>query len=213
MAHIHAQVTLPYFSGLPGDVAVNNWSFDSGSAGTGGTIAAEIGAFLIAFYGGLKDYLSPAINTEQVSGKFYDRADPEPRTPFNQGTFDLGAPGSTLGLPEEVATCFSFRGNLESGQPPARRRGRVFLGPLNESVLAYSGRTVVDQDFIDDVFIAYNAAWDELTTSGLVHEVWSPTDEEGYTVTSAWMDDAFDTQRRRGPLATGRTTEAGPFGA
>jgi len=209
MADILVQVSIPYFTGLPADVSVNTWSFSGASANE--TTAAEVGAFLNTYYTALRPFLSPALNPEAVGIKMYDRADAEPRTPFVTATYDLGAQTSTLGLPEEVAVCLSFRGVLESGEPPARRRGRIYMGPLNTDVLAASNRSVVDPDFIDTMLAAYEAAWDELTIAGLVHAVWSPTDVVSRPVVSAWMDDAFDTQRRRGVLATGRTTVNGPF--
>lgn len=209
MAHILVQVSIPYFTGLPADVSVNTWSFEVADADESN--AAEVGAFLNTFYTELRPWLSPSLDPTQVGIKMYDRADPEPRTPFVDTTFNLGAQTTESPLPEEVAVCFSFRANLASGQPPARRRGRVYLGPLSVNVIQETNRSVVKDTFIDDMIAAYESAWTELTTAGNVHEVWSPTDGVGRTVTYAWMDDAFDTQRRRGPLATSRTSTTGPW--
>jgi len=36
-------------------------------------------------------------------------------------------------------------------------------------------------------------------------QVWSPTDNQGRDVTNAWVDDAWDVQRRRGLRASTRS--------
>jgi hypothetical protein len=72
-------------------------------------------------------------------------------------------------------------------------------------------RTSVEPTFMEDMLDAYEAAWAELTTAGLSHAVWSSADDTAYPVIGAWMDNAFDTQRRRGVDATARDTRTGPF--
>lgn len=212
MPHVHAQVTLPYDSALPEDVAVNNWSFDLASLGD--TNYDQVRDFLNAFYDGISVYISRAINPDAASVKIYARDDAEPRVPRYESLLTIDDDQAAGGLPEEVAVCFSFRGVLASGAPAARRRGRVYLGPLNNLVLdADSGtnRSRVAIAFATDVFEAYEAAWGALTTAGNVHEVWSSANDEGYTVVQAWMDNAFDTQRRRGAAPTSRTVADAPF--
>lgn len=211
--HVLAQVQLGYQSGLPSDVSVNTWSFDIADD-TEGELA-QVGAFLTTFYQGLDGFWSPALDTAAVSAKIYRRSDPQPRTPI--GELVAGTPLISLGdgrMPEEVAACFSFRGAYESGEPPARRRGRVYLGPLATECLNSgdaAGRCYIDSTFTEAVEDAYTAAWAELTTAGNVHEVWSSADDAGYPVVAGWVDNAFDTQRRRGSIATARRSFSGPF--
>ena len=211
MVDILAQVVIPYRSGIPEDVAVNTWSFDV--ADDDETNLGQIGQFLNVFYSGIDSLLSPVLDLGLVRGKFYRRSDPEPRTPVLDEVFDLGD-GNTGGVfPEEVAACLSFRGVLQSGEPAARRRGRVYLGPLSDNVLVGDGqlRSRMPLAVRTTILDAYEAAWGELTTAGNVHTVWSSADATRYPVVQAWVDDAFDTQRRRGPAATTRTTRNGPF--
>jgi len=206
-----AQVSIPYYTGIPEDVSTNVWNFHQP---TGSIDPAEIGAFMSAMYTPLVTWAHPLLNFTAASGKFYDRADPLPRTPFFEATFDLGEDNlPNEGLPTEVAVCLSVHGVFESGQPKARRRGRVYLGPLGVGTLndAGGGKTAVEPTFLTDMLDAYEAAWAGLTTAGLSHAVWSSADNEAYPVVEAWMDNAFDTQRRRGIIATSRETRTGPF--
>lgn len=212
MANVLAQVAVPYRTGLPEDVSVNTWSFDV--ADTGSSSLGQIGAFLDTFYTAVIPYYSPVVVPANATLKMYDRAEPEPRTPIYEGTGFTTSTAPGIGLPEEVSVCMSFRGVLASGSPAARRRGRIYLGPLATDVLLLTDpleRSRVDPDFIGTVLDAYEAAWGELTGAGNVHEVWSAADGVGRPVVSVWMDNEFDTQRRRGTRATARTTRNGPF--
>ena len=210
--HVLAQVAIPYLTGIPEDVAVNTWSFrvndDTGSD------LAEVGAFIQTFYTGVRPLLSPVLDTEQVRVKMYRRSDPEPRSPIVDVTDSVGAISGGAQMPEEVAICFSFRGVLESGEPPARRRGRIYIGPLNTGTLDIDdpqNRSRVDLSAATVIHESYENAWAELTTAGNVHEVWSRADGEGFPVVQAWVDNAFDIQRRRGPAPTAREVRSAPF--
>lgn len=134
--------------------------------------------------------------------KMYAAGGPTPNYPYYESTFDLSSAPSGGTLPSEVALCLSFQGVRTAGNPQARRRGRIYLGPLDTGVNS-SGRpsttditTILDaaEAFYDDVAL--------ITTAG-VWAVWSPTDGQAVPLTEAWVDDAFDTQRSRG---LGRTT-------
>lgn len=209
MAHILVQVSIPYITNIPEDVAINNWSFEVPSASESN--ASECGAFLYTFYSGIASYFSTIVEGKVPYFKAYDRADPEPRTPFAEGPMTgLSFPGSDP-LPSEVSCCLSFRGVLESGSPPARRRGRVYLGPLGQEVMDNETIGRPGTGFRSSVINAYQAAWGELTTAGIVHEVWSGTSGTGHPVVQAWVDDAFDTQRSRGVRPTVRAVTNGPW--
>lgn len=200
------QVTIPYYTNIPEDVSVNTWSF---SNDVGSIDVAQVGAFMQTLYTAFLAYASPILDFTRVQGKFYDRADPEPRDPFFEAEFDLGDDNlANDSLPYEVAMCLSFHAQYASGSPKARRRGRVYLGPLGANTGAAGS---LDEACMTDILDAYVAAWTELTDAGLVHSVWSPTDGVARTVTTAWMDNAYDTQRRRGVRANVRDVRTGPF--
>lgn len=201
------QVAIPYNTGVPEDVMVNTWSFDI--ADDTQDNYNEVGAFLFTFYTALDGYYSPVLDMTQAHVKLYLRSDAEPRTPRDEAIVSFGDGNlDNQPLPEEVAVCMSFRGVLASGAPPARRRGRVYLGPLSTdiSVEGTNLRARVDDSFRIAVREAYQDAAAELTTTGNDHCVWSSVDGVNRVVTDLWMDDAFDTQRRRGPRATNRLT-------
>jgi hypothetical protein len=213
MAHVIAQHSIPYDTGIPEDVTVNTWSFDLASTSEGNL--EQVRDFLSAFYTQISSFYSRVINPQLARVRIYARADPEPRTPLLDEIVPMPTDQGTGVVPEEVAICFSFQGVPASGSPQARRRGRVYLGPFNTSVIAAAdaqNRSRVATGFATNVFTGYNEAWDELTTAGNVHEVWSGASSTGFPVVNAWMDNAFDTQRRRGAAATARTSESGPFG-
>lgn len=207
--HIVCQVSIPFITNIPEDVAVNNWSFEVATADEAN--AAQCGEFLYNFYSGIASYYSTLVEGKTPYTKFYDRSDPEPRSPFLEGPLTgVTFPGDDP-LPSEVACCLSFRGVLVSGQPPARRRGRVYLGPLGRSVMENETVARPGAPFRSAVLAAYEDAWTALTTAGNVHEVWSPTSSQGHTVVQAWTDNAFDTQRSRGVRATARAVTNGPW--
>lgn len=206
MALLSAQVTLPMLSGIPTDVSVNSWAFDTGVGAATSTQLDEIEAQLGAFYVAVGPYLSPVLSGF-IELKIYDIADPEPRAPIRFGTSPTPITTGTVPLPEEVAVCLSFRGQLVSGVPPARRRGRVYLGPLDASS--------IDQDepgervrpataFIDEIEDAYLALRSNTASEGVIHVVWSRVNDDSAEVVFAWVDNALDTQRRRGVAPTTR---------
>lgn len=146
----------------------------------------------------------------------YDLGDPKPRAPKAEVAFSGAAVGADS-LPGEVAVCLSFQAANISGVPQARRRGRLYLGPLNETMLGAPANGEVRPTA--GIMTAI-ADWGlTLTPAGGVglaefrHAVYSPRSQAaGATLESAtalvtryWVDDAFDIQRRRGAAPTSRT--------
>jgi hypothetical protein len=92
-----------------------------------------------------------------------------------------------------------------SGQPQARKRGRIYLGPFDTTQLNADGRILpACQTTIR------NAAQALLTASDVALDwswaVYSPTNASGVIVDNGWVDNEWDTQRRRGRAATTRST-------
>lgn len=203
MASLLAQVTFPYITAVPEDIAINTWSFSSTLSND--LAAADISTGLTAFYMQVGTYLSPVLNPSQGRLKVYDRADPEPRAPFYDEA--LVGPGNNTGviLPEEVAVCLSFRGALVSGAAQRRRRGRVYIGPLSTNAVSagVTGRSEVKAAMRTALAAGTAALLTALgaSTEHVVHSGVAGTDT---VVTTYWCDNAFDTQRRRGPGPTSR---------
>jgi hypothetical protein len=145
-------------------------------------------------------------------------------SPFRRTTFTLGALlGPQVDLPRECAAVLSLHGNLVGlaedtpggvagpggdTHPAARKRGRIYLGPLNDlgmgagangpglNALFRGVATGAAKTLADDIAAALE---------GLSWSVWSRVSHTLAPVLGGWMDDAFDTQRRRGIGASTRT--------
>ena len=151
-------------------------------------------------------------------------------------TFTLPTPISTIGLPTEVAACIQLRGanyaslaevgGIESiptpmsaqemgapvthtgrVRPRARRRGRMYVGPLSTSAVDSTDsdkRPRLEATFRATLGLAAKGL---ATTNGTCKlGVWSRRDEVIANVEQVLVDDAFDTQRRRGEKFVNRTS-------
>jgi len=112
---------------------------------------------------------------------------------------------STLSsLPAEVAICLSVAAAPEIGVPSSRRRGRLFIGPLSQSMVtgAYPPRPVEAR--VADVADRGVGLMDSLGGVDLPMQVWSRTEGDIAQVARLWVDNEFDTVRSRGLEATAR---------
>lgn len=198
MANYRHVVTLPYDSGLPGDVAVNVFHSECDTL----TDAENFAADLVTFYNAIDAILSGLLNSAANAATVttYDLSDLEPRAPVDELPFTLTTSVNTL--PTEVAMCMSFQGIRVAGQPQARRRGRVFLGPMANINDLTTGRPTSA-----NVTTIASAAQTLLnnTSPSQIWSVWSPTDQQMVAVQNGWVDNEFDTIRHRGQAATSRT--------
>lgn len=202
MAHVKVMVQLAIASGIPEDRPVNTLHFDCAVAATGAT------AILADLPGWFSECAPIYANTVSQNGhrvKMYDMADPTPRAPIVDTTFNLTSGPSGAPLPSEVAICLSFQGVRLSGQSQARRRGRIYIGPLDTSTVDADGRpggvaigAVAD---MGDLILA-----DSVASGDYAWAVYSVTDDSLVQVLNGWVDNAFDIQRRRGLAPTSRTT-------
>lgn len=138
----------------------------------------------------------------------YDMSLPEgEREPYTLESTYTPTSGTNT-MPEECAVCLTLH-----GAPPItpRRRGRLFLGPFKH-----------DSDVIDNANASLptrvnleggQAIGDTIKAAavalrdyeGFNWAIRSVTPSENYIpITGGWIDNAFDTQRRRGPDPTAR---------
>lgn len=214
MAIVRAQVVIPHLSALPEDVTVNTFHF----LATGAVDAADLDSIegLISdFYfgtptgegGPIRAFWSNNVQEDLVRLKLYDLTAPEPRQPLRD--VEIGVEGAVAGdaLPGEVALCLSFQAVGESGSPQARRRGRIYFGPLGQAAMATSGDTErPNPGLISRLVAAGQDLVDAAAASVTPWVVYSEVDDVGYLVDNGWVDNAFDTQRRRGVAPSARTT-------
>lgn len=201
MVAIRAQVILNRYTSLPEDIVTNTFHFNTAGALTD-AIGTEIVAKLSAFYGAIDQHLSPVL-LPNVSVKLFDLSAPAPRNPFNPGWGFPIVPGTgNTGLPEEVACVLSLHAALPH---TPRRRGRLFLGPMNTNAMFFGGPGNPAE---------WNAAFRNTLTAAAVAlrdaagntlwSIWSEADAVNRPVRGGWVDSAADTQRRREMSARAR---------
>lgn len=201
MANYRHIVRLPYASGLPEDVAVNVFHSISSDDAHAAAFADHLVTFYNAIDGLLSSLLSSAASAATVST--YDLADAEPRVPTDVQAFTLTVNASNLA--PEMAICMSFQGIKISGLPQARRRGRVYLGPLGGIHDSTTGRPQTGH------ITTLTTAADTLLTSTSVDPlsglwaVYSPTDAQTIPVNNGWIDNEYDVIRSRGRKPTSRS--------
>lgn len=213
---MRAQVTIPLDSGLPEDSVVNTFYFDDDEDPLAGfeDSAGWAHSMLTTFYQAIDNIIFSDVIGPSATVKYYDMRDPEPRVPKYTDTIAL-TPAAIPACPHEVAICLSFRATVASGENARRRRGRVYLGPVNTAVVS-SGRVAAGSvTAIANAAAAMEDGYLHPASPGL-HCKWaiySPTtdatssiDDAFHDVDNGWVDNAFDTQRRRGLAATVRTT-------
>lgn len=200
MALYRTTVILKSVSGVIEDASTNTYHFDADTLGD----LASVNAALQTCYQSMRTHLSGLMAQNGHEIKYYRLSDPEPRAPVRIDTFNLTTAPIGGSLPTEVAMVISFQGGASSGQPQARRRGRIYFGPLNtaasgsDGFLAAALRTS-----------AVNA-WGTLLDASQAATAWkwsvySTVNGTGVEVLNGWVENAPDTQRRRGRKATLRT--------
>jgi hypothetical protein len=205
--NLRAMVVIKNRNNLPEDAVVNTFHFSGTTAKDDDSIPARLIAFYntvapsavnsVGYY--LSNMLSRAANSAEV--RVYDMGDAKPREPAvtKWALDDLG--GSSW-FPNEVAACLSFY----AGRNIPRRRGRIYIGPLStnagEADLT-AGDMRLTTDFRNTLVLAAGAL--RSPTAGSSWCTHSTVDGGYYPVTAGWVDNAFDTQRRRGKDPTART--------
>lgn len=199
------------FTNMPSDVVTNTFHFDP-------LTPLDMAATIPLVMPGLAQFYSQVYNATYKMGNYlvpgsatvhwYDLGDPPPRSPT---IVSLGATITTVAtaIPTEVACVLSMQAPQVSGQPQARRRGRIYLGGVTELWMqtstsaafpTWSGAGVLHVTAAAAVFA------DAVRDNGVRWSVWSTVDAASALVTNGWVDNSPDTQRRRSVDASSRTT-------
>lgn len=210
---IRAQVRFTRDTGVEADVITNTWHFDAGS-GTLSAAVADVHTALTSFYNAIDVYMPTNQIGTTAEVRYYDMSDAEPRVPVDTETIALSTTAGES-LPAECAIAMSFQGATGSGVNMRRRRGRLYLGPVVLSAATtLSGRVAVASAARSAIATAAQAVKNYAGSTDLAWAIFSPTtlaetsdlDQAFEDVVSGWIDDEFDIQRRRGTIATTRTT-------
>ena len=101
--------------------------------------------------------------------------------------------------------CASYKASTVAGLAAARHRGRVYFGPLNdyETVAIAGGYARPSTQFIGHLAQAtlglFGGGVVEFCVYSRAARVWNAVD-------AGWVDNEWDTQRRRGEQANARIT-------
>ena len=201
MTAVRAQIILKTTDANPENYVTNTLAFDyTLSAGNIDATTAAIKGFYDAIWPTMIA-LQVAQNGHMV--KYYALPGTKPNYPQDEQTFNLSAAPSGAGLPSEVALCLSFQGNRVAGQAQARKQGRIYIGPLRETVNLSGRPGSAFRTTLSNAAAAFGTAI-STNTDGF-WGVWSGTNLTVEEITNGWVDDSFDTQRRRGLARTTRT--------
>lgn len=144
-------------------------------------------------------------------------------SPIGSLTYSMVNAASGAAFPEEVAAVISYSADLTDvpitepnpTPPPAtirpaqRRRGRLFFGPLQAQAGTDTGTQIRPASgFRIDIGVGLKKMANAINAvdSGAYFGVWSRADADVWEAVEGYVDDAWDTQRRRGLEATTRTT-------
>lgn len=236
MSEYLVQVTLPHVSGFAEDNVVNTFAIDAFPGWDPATELLDISSPITGFYNhvhasgqSVARFLGTGLSRAALACriKYYDIAaylDGSPHgSPVAEDGFTLANGLAASTLPEEVAVALTLRADTWQSQlvetadgsdegiardrPRQRHTGKVYVGPLvAEANQLTNNKSRVDSAFRTCLLDSIERVQDQLRVNGHNLCVWSRADEDLTTVTHAQVDDAFDTQRRRGGDSTSRTT-------
>lgn len=204
-----AQVILQGKTNMPDDVYVNTFGFRNDGIATKEAMADGIAVLLDEFYNdpitqtgqALTSFMAGTLIQNEALIKVYDLGEATPRQVLER-ELTLALPGGAA-FPPEVCATLSFYGTRNL----PRQRGRIYLGPLTQSTV----ELVNSSYFFTPAFreTAAHAMRRLAQTHASIAATWhviSPTSVDSHEVTHGWVDNAPDTQRRRGVEPTSRYT-------
>lgn len=153
-------------------------------------------------------YYSSQVGAQTATIKTYLVDTALTHVPLTTQTYTFNAETSGVdNFPAEVALVLSLKSNVPSVVSPKRRRGRLYFGPLNTSTgsgtsgqdpsrpnAAFRNVLLTSASYLRTAALAAGFSW-------VVH---SPTQadaldvSQSFVITDVSVDDAWDTQRRRG---------------
>ena len=205
-----AQVIWQGGSGLPEDQFVQTYTFRNDNVLDRAGMLDAVDTAISNFYGNpgdanpdaIVDWMPQELTAPQI--KIFDLGETPPRVPEERQLSTFTPSDNAQPLPREVAVCCSFH----VGGPGPRNRGRTFLGPFTINAVigdAQTGGARVVAPLRDRIA---ERAEDMATNASLecTWVLWSRANNAMFNVVGGWVDDAFDTIRKRGNAPSTRTT-------
>lgn len=209
--YFRAMMIFKHPSGLPRDIFVNSFVVrNDGPNPSGEAFAEDVRQAIVSFYsepvatGSSIATFMPSNILPNPELRIYDLGQAPPRDPtivaIDASTWGGGTPANAL--PYEVSACISWRTAVNR----AWGRGRTFLGPLVASAKAdVAGVPRLSPAFIDTLVQAGTRFLSGAVVRPAVLGKLGPN-----LINGGWVDNEFDTQRRRGTEASARTEFVGP---
>lgn len=207
---------IPYFTAIAKDVITNTWHFNWLNGGTpsnasflflDNNVRAALGG---CYANATTNHMAAFCNQTATVVTIYDLDDPVPRVPVYQSTGTLSAvikATSTL-IAAETSVCVSYKAAFISGIPKASQRGRIFLGGIADNWVDPGTGALFPKPKPGTLTALGNSINDLLATPFADDWEWvvySRKLMQTFPVVGGWIDNAFDTQRRRGNAASTRT--------
>lgn len=210
------QVALEHVSGMPEDVVVNTFHAEA----TLGVGVPQFALDVFNFYDQVQtngfrvwDFISQEL-TGDCTIKVYEDETAPPHIPVYTLTDTMAAGSALPSLPDECAAVLSFKAASVPGIDIRSTRGRVYIGPLNVAACAgfvagppynWSEPVRVRTELRDTLCLAGGILMAN-NSADQTWVVWSRVQATGYEIVEGFCDNEFDTQRRRSPAATARST-------
>lgn len=131
--------------------------------------------------------------------KVFNLADIKPRPIIAQATYTPTFWNVGDMLPRQLAIALSFYADRNI----PRHRGRIYVGPWGTE---YGGKERIGDSTMLAVLDLGRKLWNlaTTTTGGFTHAIFSPTLNAADEVAHYWVNDVWDTQRRRTPKESSR---------
>jgi hypothetical protein len=193
MARVYrAQIAVGADTAFPRDRVTLTPHFNDSSDGNAQTLATDLADKMNVFHA----------STREVVVKVYDAQKPKPNPPMATATRSAGLfPASPTN--RDIALCLSYYATTNA----PRHRGRIYIPAFWFSTGSIGVRPTNAQMQAIEQFVTMFA------TSGPSSVVWcvySRKDQVARNVTNWWVDDEWDTQRRRGLRPSTRNTGTTP---
>lgn len=221
--YYESTVSIPYYTGLPKDVVTNTFHWRWANTIPPDTTALNVlrdahkSFYEYIFSSGSGVQMAQWMRPANTRFKLYDLETAKPRVPVRDEVISLTVGQDTTPQTNpEQALVGSYQATSISGDIKARRRGRIYLGGLGNNCQAGGSATsfIIPNPLL---ITRFNAAMKTLRDLSNTYDwfwsVYSPTTNKTqplsasyFTVANGWIDNAWDTQRRRGNTAGTRTT-------
>lgn len=140
--------------------------------------------------------------------KIYEIGAGPPNYPVFELNFNLTPTPAAIDLPMEVALCVSYYASLATTVARARRRGRIYISGWTEVVNNAGRPATANITALLDAYTDYVQAVPGIGSFDA--GIWSRANGLVYAVDTVWVDNEWDTQRRRGGKPTARQTWTAP---